>query len=194
MYDHLPGKLKQRDIFCKWKKVMRNGRYDKLPFTVQGRMASSTDRQCFTDFETICESLDGYDGIGIGIFDDLVAIDIDHCVTNGVISDMAQDIISTMNCYTEYSPSGSGIRMICTAGSLSYDKTRYYINNHKLGLEVYVAGYTNKFVTLTGNTIRECDLIDRRSELMTVLDTADCAPSSITTEILCGMIRWKRTV
>lgn len=170
MYDHLPGKLKQHDIFCKWKKVMRNGRYSKLPFTAQGKMVSSTDRRCFTDFETVCTNLDGYDGIGIGIFDDLVAIDIDHCVINGVISDMAQDIIGTMNCYTEYSPSGSGIRMICTASNLSYDKSKYYINNQKLGVEVYVAGYTNKFVTLTGNVIRECDLVDRSNELITVLD------------------------
>ena len=33
-----------------------------------------------------------------------------------------------------------------------------------------MAGYTGKFVTQTGNVIRECDLIDRSEELMTVLD------------------------
>ena len=166
MYDQLPNKLKLLDIFCKWKRVMRNGSNTKLPFTAQGKPASSTDRRYFTDFETVCSNLDGYDGIGIGIFDDVVAIDIDHCVNGGVISEMAQDIIDTMDCYTEYSPSGNGIRMICTASILSHDKAKYYINNHKLGLEVYVAGYTNKFVTLTGNAIRECDLVDRSHELV----------------------------
>ena len=34
-----------------------------------------------------------------------------------------------------------------------YDKARYYINNQKIGLEVYIAGCTNKFVTLTGNVL-----------------------------------------
>lgn len=168
LYDQLPNKLKLRHVFCKWKIVMRNDSNTKLPFTVQGKPASSTDRRCFTDFEAVCANLDGYDGIGI--FGDLVAIDIDHCVNDGAISEMAQDIIDTMDCYTEYSPSGNGIRMICTASNLSYDKAKYYINNHKLGLEVYVAGYTNKFVTLTGNAIRECDLVNRSSELMSILD------------------------
>ena len=86
MYDQLPNKLKLLDIFCKWKSVMRNGSNTKLPFTAQGKPASSTDRRCFTDFETVCANLDGYDGIGIGIFDDLVAIDIDHCVNDGAMT------------------------------------------------------------------------------------------------------------
>ena len=122
MYDQLPNKLKLLDIFCRWKKVAEKG---KLPFTVQGKPASSTDRRCFTDFETVCTNLDGYDGIGIGIFGDLFASDMDHCVTNGVVSEIAQDIIDTMNCYTEYSPSGTGIRIIGLASDLDYDKAHY---------------------------------------------------------------------
>lgn len=167
MYERLPNKLKSRNTFCKWRKVPEKG---KLPFTTLGQLANSSDRRCFTDFKTVCENLEGYDGIGIGIFDDLVAIDIDHCVNNGVISDLAQNIIDTMNCYTEYSPSGNGIRMIALSSELDYDKKRYYINNRRLGLEIYVAGYTNRFVTLTGNAIRECDLVDRSNELITILD------------------------
>ena len=36
---------------------------------------------------------------------DICAIDIDSCVENGVLSDMAEDIIVRMDTYTEYSPS-----------------------------------------------------------------------------------------
>ena len=97
----------------------------------------------------------------------------------GVISDLALDIIETMGCYTEYSPSGKGIRILCTVSNLSYDKAKYFINNQKLGLEVYVAGYTSKFVTLTGNVIRECDLVDRSEELMAVLEKYMVKPAVI---------------
>lgn len=170
MYDQLPNKLKQRACFCRWKYEMRNGKQSKVPYMANGKRANSTDRRCFTGFDRVCTSLDGFDGIGIGLFDDLFAIDIDHCITDGIMSDMAKDITDIMNCYTEYSPSGSGIRIIGVADGLSYDKTHYFINNHRLGLEVYVAGYTQKFVTVTGNAIRKCDLTERSCELMTVLD------------------------
>jgi putative DNA primase/helicase len=155
MYDQLPNKLKSRDDFCNCKFEVRNGRPSKVPYMVNGKRANPTDQRCFTSFDAVCANLTSCDGIGVGIFDDLVAIDIDHCVVDGVPSEMAQDIIDTMDCYTEYSPSGNGIRMICTASNLSYDKAKYYINNRKLGLEVYVAGATNKYLTITGNVI--CD-------------------------------------
>lgn len=170
MYDQLPDKLKNQGLFCNWRWEARNNRMTKVPYQANGKRANPTDRRCFTDFDTACGNLDDNDGIGIGIFDDIAAIDIDHCVDKGVISDLALDIIETMGCYTEYSPSGNGIRILCTVGSLSYDKAKYFINNQKLGLEIYVAGYTGKFVTLTGKVIREGDLVDRSEELMAVLD------------------------
>lgn len=114
--------------------------------------------------------MDGYDGIGMGVFDLYFAVDIDDCVVDGKLTDMAQDIVDTMDSYTEYSPSGTGTRIICTAKGLSYEKARYYINNRNIGLEVYVAGYTEKFVTLTGNTIRGTEVAERTQALMTVLE------------------------
>ena len=170
MYDQLPSNLKIRNQFCNWKLEEQNGRMTKVPYRTNGKRANPADPQSFTDFASVCAVCDKYDGIGIGIFGDLFAIDIDHCVVGGVVSEMAQAIIDTMDCYTEYSPSGKGIRIIGLMSGLHYDKARYYINNHKLGLEVYVAGYTNKFVTLTGNAIRESDLVDRGGELVDVLE------------------------
>lgn len=37
----------------------------------------------------------------------------------------------------------------------SYDKELYYINNHKKGLEVYIAEATQKYVTITGDKIND---------------------------------------
>ena len=125
MYEQLPSKLKKRPQFCNWRLEERDDDLTKVPYRSNGKRANPTDPQCFTDFDTVCAAHDKYDGIGIGIFDDLFAIDIDHCVTDGVLSPMAQDIIETMDCYTEYSPSGKGIRIIGLISELRYDKARY---------------------------------------------------------------------
>ena len=61
--------------------------------------ADSANKATFTDYVIAVRHRAGYDGI---------AIDIDNCVENGVLSDMAEDIISRMDTYTEYSPSGAG--------------------------------------------------------------------------------------
>lgn len=59
----------------------------------------SANKATFTDYAIAVRHRAGYDGI---------AIDIDNCVENGVLSDMAEDIISRMDTYTEYSPFGAG--------------------------------------------------------------------------------------
>jgi putative DNA primase/helicase len=95
---------------------------------------------------------------------------------------MAQDIVDTINSYTELSPSGTGIRIIFKALGLSCDKKRYYINNRKISLEVYVASMTSRYVTLTGNAIRECGVEVRTTELMTVLEKYMVKQSRIESE------------
>jgi len=79
--------------------------------------------------------------------------------------------VEKMNSYTEISPSGTGVRIVCTASSMSYDTDRYYINNQKLGLEIYAAGVTRKFCTLTGNVIRIRGIEERSVELVSILET-----------------------
>ena len=111
-----------------------------------------------------------YDGIGMGVFAPFAAVDIDGCVVDGKLSELAEDIIKRLDSYTEYSPSGNGIRIICKVCDLSYSKDKYYVNNRKIGLEVYIPSYTNRFVTLTGNVIRKKDVEFRDAELQDILD------------------------
>lgn len=170
MYENLPKELKENALFCLWKYEMRNGRKTKVPYQTNGKRADSSNKACFSDFDTVANLTQSYDGIGMGMFQPFVAVDIDHCVDGGKLSDMATDIVETLNSYTEYSPSESGVRIVAKADSLSYDKVKYYINNQKIGLEVYVAGMTNKFVTLTGNTICEAPIAERTNEIMAILD------------------------
>lgn len=170
MYEKLPQKLKERGAFCLWRYEQRNGDTTKVPYQISGLRGDSTNRAAFTDFTSAVSHRDSYDGIGIGVFGDICAIDIDHCVENGTLSDMAKDIIARMDSYTEYSPSGSGVRILFKAALPAYDRERYYINNQRLGLEVYVAGYTNRFVTVTGDAINGSGLECRPEALQDVLE------------------------
>ena len=170
MYEKLPQELKERGSFCLWKYEERDGRMTKVPYQTSGLRADSMNKATFTDYSTAISLRDKYDGIGIGVFDDICTIDIDHCIENGVLSDMTEDIISRMDSYTEYSPSGIGVRILFKASLPSYGKERYYINNLNIGLEVYVAGYTSRFVTVTGNTAIGTAIEDRTEALAEILE------------------------
>lgn len=171
MYEKLPERLKRNGRFCLWKYEERNGRMTKVPYQISGSRANSADKSTFSDFRMVVCALDGYDGIGMGAFDQFCMIDIDHCILGGKLTQLAEDVVKRMDSYTEISPSGTGIRIVCKASSLSYDTGRYYIHNQKLGLEIYAAGVTKKFCTLTGNAIRNCDVEERSLQLQEILET-----------------------
>lgn len=171
--DNLPATLRRDGLFCVWRREQRGDKTTKVPYNPRtDARAKSTDPGTFAPL-AVAEMVQGqYDGLGVGIFGALGAIDIDHCIDdNGVISDAALDILRTMDAYTEYSPSGRGLRILFTAAGFQYDKARYYINNQKAGIEVYIAECTNKFVTVTGEAITPgLDLIERGDRLAAVLE------------------------
>lgn len=154
--DNLPAQLREHGLFCCWRHEERDGKQTKVPYNPRtGGKAQSTTPTTFAPLSVALETLerDRYDGVGVGVFGSLGAIDIDHCFEEANLpSDMAEDIFEIMQAYTEYSPSGKGLRILFTVpAGFQYDKARYYINNQKAGLEVYIAGATQKYVTVTGN-------------------------------------------
>jgi len=173
-FNNIPAELKTTGRFCVWKRESNGkGGITKVPYNVRtGYGAKANDVGTFTDYNAavIATQSGKYDGIGLGIFADVCAIDIDHCVENGVLSEQAKDIIDTMNAYTEYSPSGEGIRILFSARDFPYDTKVYFIMKRDIGLEVYVAGVTSKYVTVTGNAISAGEYGDRTRELQIVLD------------------------
>ena len=173
--ENLPAYLREHGSFCLWKYEEQNGKPTKRPYNPHCPQfgARSNDRSTFSDLKTALAASKGFDGLGVGIFDDITAIDIDHCISSGTLSDMARDIVETMHAYTEVSPSGKGIRILFRAPGFVYDKKKYYINKHDVGLEVYSAGNTNKFVTVTGNVLNPLEpseLPDRSDKLPLVLE------------------------
>ena len=50
MYEKLPEELKKDGWFCLWKYEERNGRITKVPYQINGKKASSADKNTFSDF------------------------------------------------------------------------------------------------------------------------------------------------
>jgi putative DNA primase/helicase len=170
MIQNLPKDIKENGRFCLWRYEKQQGRQTKVPYQISGQRASSRNIQHFTSFEEVIKAVPRYDGIGMGVFSPFAAVDIDDCVKDGELSGLAEDVIHTLDSYTEYSPSGKGVHIIVKVKDFAFDKSRYYINNRKIGLEVYVPGATNRFVTLTGNTIHQTEPAYRDEELQLILD------------------------
>lgn len=172
--ENLPATLCETGLFCVWRYEARdNGEKTKVPYNPRtGARGRSNDRTTFAPLAVAVDAMPCFDGLGVGIFDDLGAIDIDHCIADdGQLSDMARAIVEAMDAYFERSPSGRGIRILFRAPGFTFDKERFYINNQRLGLEIYIAGCTNKYVTVTGDAITPGrDLADRRDALLGVLE------------------------
>lgn len=189
--NNIPERLKQQGKYCCWKYQPRPGspKPAKVPYNPgTGSPANTADASTFGGFGDVQDyASKGYNGVGVGLYplpDNslLAAIDIDHCIdAQGTLSEMADDIIRTMRAYTEFSPSGHGIRILFRLSpGYAFDSSRYYINHQALGLEVYVAGATSKYVSVTGNTCTsDADLELRDAELGLVLEKYMVRPEQL---------------
>ena len=158
-YDNLPKELRDNGKFCVWKYEARKGKAKpgKVPYQIGGKRAQSNNEYTFSNYSDAVAVVSHYDGLGLGMFRGFSAVDVDHCVnTDGTLTAIGQSISEIFTgCYIEISPSGTGLRVIFKASGFMYDSAKYYINNSKLGVEVYVYGATNKFVTVTGNVYQQ---------------------------------------
>lgn len=173
-YSTIPKFMKDHGRFCLWKFVMKPGKTkpDKIPYRINGKRADATNPQHYSSFEETVKAFagGGYAGIGIGCFEPLRLVDVDDCVVNGKLDARGQNIIDTLDSYTELSPSGNGIHIFILADRFAYDSERYYINNRNTHVEVYAPDVTSKFLTLTGKAIHGADVSERSAQLQVVLD------------------------
>lgn len=177
--DGISQELKETGRWCVWKREQPEGRDKptKAPYNPRtGGRAMSNNPDTFTSYQEAVNALERgrYDGLGVGVFDGLCAVDIDDCLDeDGTPSPLALDVITTMQSYVETSPSGRGVRIFFRASGFGYDKSRYYTMNASRGLEVYVYGQTHKFLTVTGNSqpwggIRPIE--ERGAQLQSILE------------------------
>ena len=168
----LPQELRNQDFWCVWRREERGGKPTKIPYNPKtGERAETDNPATFGSFDLADERYmtEDYNGVGIRLSNGYSAVDIDHCIEDGRISDLAMSIIEALKSYTEYSPSKTGLRIIIK-GDLSYDKEKYYLKNPNNGVELYVSGMTNRFVTITGNTVYDYPIRDVSDVLPDILE------------------------
>ena len=174
---NIPAKLKSDCRFCVWKFEKRSGQKTKMPYNpANGDRARINDLRTFADFKTtlMAYAMGGYDGIGIAVGSGIGTFDIDHCIReDGTLNDTAAAVLSIFpTAYVEKSPSGKGLRgFFGVPEDFVYDKTVYYINNRSKGLEVYMPGATNRFVTVTGDVYRTGEIPNDETAMTTLLDS-----------------------
>lgn len=111
-FDAVPQELQGYPYVC-WKYELNEGDVKKPPFNPRtGKRASIADESTWGSFDDareayLTQKLGKMDGIGIVLVENsgLVAIDIDDCIENGKLKPHAMDIITTLDTYTEFSPS-----------------------------------------------------------------------------------------
>ena len=144
----IPRELQENAEWCVWKYEYRGDQKTKVPYNPQkSERAESNNPDTFSTFPIAEERYltDDFDGIGIRISNGYSAIDIDKCIVDGELSDVAKDICEAINSYTELSPSKKGLRIIIKGDNLAYDRNKYYLRNDDFGVEFYVSGMTNRF-------------------------------------------------
>lgn len=141
-WENIPEEIKKECVFCTHQNKIPNAR--------------TNDKTTFKKFDEVINERKSSEGVGIGIFDNVCGIDIDHCINEkGEISKEAKEIIELFNSYTEKSPSGTGIHILFkNENQEEIDKIKYFTKNSKSGIELYQGKFDNRFLTCTGNKIQ----------------------------------------
>ena len=168
----IPQVLKNRNIWCTWKYKSVDGRKTKVPYNpANGKNARVNRPDSFKDYGTALKALKGYDGLGIRVEGNIIAIDLDHCLKDGKLDQLGAEVVAHFkNTYIEISPSGTGLRIfVLMPEGFIYDRDTYYIKRGPV--EVYAAGCTNRFVTVTGNVYQEKDIALEEASIKWLLET-----------------------
>lgn len=152
------AELAQRDQWVCWKFEERDGRATKVPCTPEtGTLASSTNPGTWRTFAEAKAKRKDYSGLGFCFSPDdpYLGIDLDHAIKDGRVQDWALDIVTALDSYTEYSPSGTGLHIWvrarkpeggCRRGDVEmYDRGRYF--------------------TVTGKPYHNAPIQDRQAEV-----------------------------
>ena len=153
---NIPSDLKALRRWAPWKAIWNEerGKWDKVPYRPEGYGLSSMQPERWVGFDEAVRAFEAgagkYSGVGLVLtgLHDVVGIDLDRCISNGVIAPWAQEIIDSVDSYTELSPSGNGLRILAR-GAIPDD-----VQDNTVGIEVY-NGHKGRFLTVTGDVLRD---------------------------------------
>jgi hypothetical protein len=118
---NVPAELAELEQWVVWRYEERGGKRTKVPCIPRepGRRASSTDAATWGTLATALHAAAVADIDGIGFVfsaaDPFAGVDLDACVSDGVVHPAVADIIARLDSYTELSPSGTGLHVIVRA-------------------------------------------------------------------------------
>ncbi len=163
-YATVPLELRQRSQWLVWK----HHKGKKPPCNpITALPTDQADKSIWLTFDqavSIAQADQRFAGIGY-LFtpdDQLVGIDLDDCLTDGLLDSRAKRIVSVLSSYTEISPSGAGVKTFVRAP----------LESNPVALVPGVEIYTrNRFFTVTGRQFPGTpDQINRVSdELLTAI-------------------------
>jgi len=146
--EKIPMQLTGLDQWVCWKKVTRDGKETKMPCTPSGEPASSTNPKTWSSIYDCIDAADMYAGIGF-VFskdDPFLGVDLDGCIgPDGKLQQWAREVVIQLDSYAEISPSGTGVKIFCTASTPWEHRRKKEVDVPKVcdkspGIEVYDNG------------------------------------------------------
>lgn len=146
-YLNIPDEMKSLPNWVLWRKEYRNNKETKVPYSVNGVRASSTNPGTWGNFPDVLQGLTNqYNGIGfmLTLETGIIFIDIDHCLLNGHYDERAIDILNAFEAdtYCEISQSGEGLHIF------AYGTIPRNFKNSQNGVEMYAE---KRYCAMTGN-------------------------------------------
>lgn len=147
-FENITSELKIQRRWVLWKAEKRGDVFSKVPVQIGGAYAKSNDPGTWASFNEVKEAYEAGEGDGIGFMlgGGYIGIDIDNAIRpRKTPSDLATELIQTVDSFYEKSVSGTGVHIICK-GSIPEGYKR---KNTDLDIEIYSE---NRFFTTTGKT------------------------------------------
>lgn len=166
--------LKLKKSWVLWKKEARAGQMTKIPYSVNGSLASSVDENTWSHYDDVVNKRKQNPSYGVGFVlpldNSIVAVDIDHCLDEdfNIIDKKFQELVEKADSYTEISPSGTGVHVFFSVPeTIKLERNR---SKKCPGFEVYSSG---RYMTFTENIYgKEKDVREvTRKELLDILAT-----------------------
>lgn len=153
---NVPSEMVERAQWLLWRFEQKAGEKKprKVPYYANGsrrtgEQGSASDRGALVDFTSAAAALASskgkFTGLGFAFLpgDGLIGIDLDAMIDGdtGEISERGANIISACASYTEFSPSGKGVHIICSGETETF-------KSNEVGVEVFAG---RQFFTVTGH-------------------------------------------
>ena len=162
--DAIPQPLRNAFRWVLWRLVWKpnkngGGKWDKVPYQINGQPAKSNDSQTWASFEAVATAYraGGFDGVGFVLGGGFVGIDLDDVrdPATGTLTPGADELIREFATYSEISPSGTGVKLFGLGEWLGdWHKAPFPGGGE---IEGYSVG---RYFTVTGRPITSAEVAD----------------------------------